>query len=172
MFLAFCWNLVEVSRLELVVGLNFQCSAQCMRPTRGWRVLRKSVGIDPCVPGTGQGRAGPGPEGSWEPRMVVEQRRAQLGLHWVGGGTLWAQRSRRLNGSRGVSPFQPGSNPGSATLMGRGGGSVRQSPTSRALSPALTSPDKPPRMPTLISPSRQLFWALSSCQGRDTALEP
>ena len=51
-FLVSCWNLVEVSKLELVVGLHFQCSAQRRRPTRGWRALQKPMGPDtgPCGP--------------------------------------------------------------------------------------------------------------------------
>lgn len=96
-FLVSCWNLVEVSKLELVVGLDFQCSAQRRRPTRGWRALQKPMGPDtgPCGPGAGQGRAGllmpgqdgagPCPQGSGEPCMVVEQGRAPLGLNQVWG---------------------------------------------------------------------------------------
>lgn len=85
MFLVFCWNLVEVSKLELVVGFDFQCSAQCVRPMRRWGALRKPVerGTDPCVPGAGQGGAGP----------CVRV----LGSHawwWSRGGPSWVLTSR------------------------------------------------------------------------------
>lgn len=111
-FLVSCWNLVEVSKLELVVGLDFQCSAQRRRPTRGWRALQKPMGPDtgPCGPGAGQGRASDArsrwswalPSGFWGAMHGGGAREGPVGSQpGVGGGLRGPEGSRRLNGSRG-----------------------------------------------------------------------